>query len=284
MRHHRLFLLLAVFSAGARAQWLNFPTPGTPRTRDGKPNLAAPAPRALDGKPDLSGVWRHEITPLAELKRLYGDSIDAAAKVEVPGMEAAANHKYSRNILVDFNPGESPLRPEAVEIMRQRAANSDPAQVCAVGQFGIPLAGLLAEVIKIVQSPRMSVIFYEIDNLHRQVYTDGRALPKEFDYPAFLGYSVGHWERDVFVVETAGFNGRTRLDLMGHPQSEAMRITERFRRRDFGHLDVEMTFDDPKMYTKPFTIKVPHDLLADSDIFEMFCNENEKDRAHLQRQ
>jgi hypothetical protein len=284
MRHQRLFLLFAVFSAGAYAQWLNFPTPGTPRTRDGKPNLAAPAPRALDGKPDLSGVWRHEITPLAELKRLYGDSIDAAAKVDVPGMEAGANHKYSRNILADFKPGESPMRPEAVEIMRQRAAQSNPAEVCAVGQFGIPLAGLLAEAIRIVQSPRMTVILYEIDNLHRQIYTDGRALPKEFDYPAFLGYSVGHWERDVFVAETAGFNGKTRLDLMGHYQSEAMRITERFRRRDFGHMDVEMTFDDPKVYTKPFTIKVPHDLLADSDIFEMFCNENEKDRAHLQKQ
>jgi hypothetical protein len=90
--------------------------------------------------------------------------------------------------------------------------------------------------------------------------------------------------RDVFVVETAGFNGRTRLDLMGLPQSEAMRITERFRRRDFGHMDVEMTFDDPKMYTKPFTIKVPHVLLPDSDIFEMLCNENEEDGAHLQNQ
>jgi hypothetical protein len=283
MRHPRLLVLFAVLSAGAHAQWLNFPTPGIPRTRDGKPNLAAPAPRALDGNPDLSGVWRHEITPLAELKRLYGDGIDAAAKVDVPGMEAAANHKYARDILVDFKPGESPMRPEAAEIMRQRAANSNPAEVCIAGQFGIPLAGLLAEVIKIIQAPRMSVIFYEIDNLHRQIYTDGRSLPKEFDYPAFLGYSVGHWERDVFVVETAGFNGKTRLDLMGHPQSEAMRITERFRRRDFGHLDVEMTFDDSKMYTKPFTIKVPHDLLADSDLFEMFCNENEKDRAHLQK-
>jgi hypothetical protein len=284
MRHRRRLLLFAVFSVGAQAQWLNFPTPGVPRTRDGKPNLAAPAPRALDGKPDLSGVWRHEITPLAELKRLYDDGIDAAGKVEVPGMEAAANHKYSRNILVDIQPGESLMRPEAVEVMRQRAANSNPKEVCAVGQFGIPLAGLLAELIKIVQSPRISVIFYEIDNLHRQIYTDGRSLPKEFEYPTFLGYSVGHWERDVFVVETAGFNGRTRLDLMGHPQSEAMRITERFRRRDFGHMDVEMTFDDPKMYTKPFTIKVPHVLLPDTDIFEMFCNENEKDRAHLPNQ
>jgi len=284
MKHRRLLLLFVIFSAGAHAQWLNFPTPGTPRTRDGKPNLSAPAPRTVDGKPDLSGVWLHEITSLAELKRLFGATIDSALTVQVPGMEVGVIHKYARNILADFKPGESPMRPEAVEIMRRRAAESNAAEVCAVGQFGVPLAGLLAEAIKIVQSPRMTVILYEIDNLHRQIYTDGRALPKEFDFPAFLGYSVGRWERDVFVVETAGFNGRTRLDLMGHYHSEALRVTERFRRRDFGHLDVEMTFDDPKTYTSPFSIKVPHDLLADSDIFEMFCNENEKDRAHLQKQ
>ena len=284
MQHHRLLVLFTLLANSAFAQWLNFPTPGIPRTRDGKPNLTAPAPRALDGKPDLSGVWRHEVTPPAELRSLFDTAIDSASQVEVPGMEAAGNHKYSRNILVDFKPGESPLRPEAAEIMHRRAASSSPADVCTVGQFGIPLAGLLAELIRIVQAPRMSVIFYEIDNLHRQIYTDGRALPKEFELPAYLGYSVGHWERDVFVVETAGFNGKTRLDLMGHPQSEAMRITERFRRRDFGHLDVEMTFDDPKMYTKPFTIKVPYELQADSDIFEMFCNENEKDSSHLRKQ
>src|SRR6202166_2060745 len=112
MRPRRLFLLIAMFSTGAHAQWLNFPTPGIPRTRDGKPNLTAPAPRALDGKPDLSGVWRHEITPPAELRRLFGAAIDGASEVEVPGMEAAANHKYSRNILVDFKAEESPLRPE----------------------------------------------------------------------------------------------------------------------------------------------------------------------------
>src|SRR5437660_2111460 len=100
MPHRRLFALVVFLATAAHAQWLNFPTPGTPRTRDGKPNLAAAAPRALDGKPDLSGVWRHEINPLAELKRLYGDSFGAAGNVEVPGMEAAANHKYSRNILI----------------------------------------------------------------------------------------------------------------------------------------------------------------------------------------
>ena len=119
------------------------------------------------------------------------------------------------------------------------------------------------------------------DNLHRQIFTDGRALPKEFNLPAYLGYSVGHWERDVFVVETAaGFNDKAPLDDMEHPHSEGLRVTERFHRRDFGHMDVEMTFDDPRMYTEPFTIKVPHNLLADTDIFEMFCNENEKYGVH----
>jgi hypothetical protein len=281
MRYQPLFVLFVLLSTGAHAQWLNFPTPGTPRTRDGKPNLAAPAPRAADGKPDLSGTWMHELTSVAEMKRLYGAAIDAAVKVDVPGMEIGTQHKYSVNILLDFTPATSPMRPEAAETMRQRAANSDPANVC-MDVPGFPLAGLLSEPIKIIQAPRTTVVLYEAGNLHRQIFADGRGLPKQFEFPAFLGYSVGHWERDVFVVETAGFNDRTLLDLMGHSHSEALRITERFRRRDFGHLDVEMTFDDPQMYTKPFTIKIPHDLLADADIFEMFC-ENEKDRAHLQK-
>jgi len=147
---------------------------------------------------------------------------------------------------------------------------------------GIPEADFLSEPIKIVQAPRETMILYEVGNLHRQIFVDGRTLPKEFDLPAFLGYSAGHWEGDTFVVETAGFNDKTSLDGMGHPHSDALRMTERFHRRDFGHLDIEMTFDDPKTYTRPFTIKVPHDLLPDTDIFEMFC-ENEKDRVHMGR-
>jgi hypothetical protein len=279
MRHQRLFVLLAFLSTGAPAQWLNFPTPGTPRTRDGKPNLTAPAPRTAEGKPDLSGVWMHELTSVAEMRRLYGASIDAAVKVDVPGMEIGTQHKYAYDVLVDFTPEESPMRPETEEILK-RAASRNPAEVC-MGHPGIPLADLLSEPIKIIQSPRVTVILHEVDNLHRQIFTDGRGLPKEFDFPAFYGYSAGHWERDVLVVETAGFNDKTSLDAMGHPHSDALRLTERFHRRDFGHLDYEMTFDDPKMYTKPFTIKVPHDLLADSDLFESYCDENEKDRAHL---
>ena len=153
------------------------------------------------------------------------------------------------------------MRPKAVELLR-RAAQQDPSNVC-MRVSGFPLAGLLSEPIKIIQSPRLTMVLYEVENLHRQIYTDGRRFPQEFVLPAYMGYSVGHWEGDTLVVETAGFNDKTPLDAIGHPHSESLRIVERFHRRDFGHLDIEMTFDDPEMYTKPFTIKVPHDLLPD---------------------
>jgi hypothetical protein len=273
-----LLFVFVLFSIGAHAQWLNFPTPGTPRTRDGKPNLSAPAPRAANGRPDLSGVWMHELTSAAEMQRLFGAIIDEAIKVDVPGMEIGTQHKYGFNILLDFKPEDTPMRKEAVETLRR--ARQDPSDVCGT-PAGIPLASLLSEPIKIIQSPTIAVVIHESDNTFRQIYTDGRALPREFGFPAFMGYSVGRWERDTLVVETAGFNDKTPLDLIGHPHSEALRIVERFRRRDFGHMDVEMTFDDPQMYTKPFTITIPFNLLADADIFESFCHENEKDRAHL---
>ena len=279
--HQRLFILFAFLSAGASAQWLNFQTPGVPRTPDGKPNLAAAVPRGPDGKPDLSGVWMHEITSVEEVKRLFGHRFDNAIQTGGIGMEIGTQHKYEFDILLDFKPEESPLRPEAAEYLRRYSAGrNDGSDVC-VGVPTIPRADLLSEPIKIVQAPRLTVILYEAGNSHRQIYTDGRALPKEFDLPAWLGYSVGRWEGDTFVVETAGFNDKGSLDAMGHPHSEALRVIERYRRRDFGHLDIEMTFDDPKFYSRPFTIKVPHELQADSDIFESFCYDNEKDRAHL---
>jgi hypothetical protein len=276
MLGRRLLVLFTLFSTGAFAQWLNYSVPGTPRTRDGKPNLMAPAPRALNGKPDLSGVWHVQPTGMKEMKRLFGDRADAT---DVPGMELDTISKYAINILQDFKPEESPIRPAAVEIQRHRTGADFPSTHCL--PLGIPLASLLSEPVKIVQSPRLIAILYEADDKHRQIYTDGRVLPKEFDQPAWLGYSVGHWERDTLVVESAGFNDKTWLDIMGHPHSDALRVMERYHRRDFGHMDVETTFDDPKMYTKPFTIKVTDELWADSDIFEFFCNENEKDRPHL---
>jgi len=276
MPHPRLLILLALLSTGAQAQWLNYSPPGTPRTRDGKPNLAAPAPRDASGKPDLSGVWHVHPTSLTEMKRLYGEHADV---VNVPGMELDTISKYAINILVDFKPEESPIRPAAAEILQRRLPSEFPDTNCLPA--GIPVAGLVSEPVKIVQSPGLIVMLYESEDGHRQIYTDGRTLPKEIAQPAWLGYSVGKWERDTLVVETAGFNDKSWLDVMGHPHSEALRIVERYRRRDFGHMDLEMTFEDPQMYTKPFTIKVTEDLLPDSDLFESFCNENEKDRAHL---
>jgi hypothetical protein len=269
----RLPLMFALLAACAPAQWLNYPSPGTPRTSDGKPNLTAPAPRAANRKPDLSGVWMHQRTPLAEMKRLFGDNVGATS---VPGMEVETVSKYAVNILLDFKPEDSPMRPEAAEIFHRRATGHEERGTCL--PVGVPLGTLLSEPFKIVQSPRLIAVLFE--DTHRQIYTDGRALPKEFEQPSWLGYSTGKWDGDTLVVETAGFNDKTWLDVAGHPHSEALRIVERYHRRDFGHLDDEMTFHDPQMYTKPFTIKVTYELQASSDIFEYFCDENEKDSAH----
>jgi hypothetical protein len=274
----RLSILLPFLTATLSAQWLNYRTPGVPRERDGKPNLSAPAPRTAGSKPDLSGVWMHELTSAAEMVRLYGAVVEEAIKTNGLGMEIGTQHKYVANILLD---SDAAMLPGAAEIVRRRAAQLNPADVCTGGS-SITLPDLLSEPIKIVQSPRMTVILYE-GFPPRQIYTDGRGWPKEFDLPAYVGYSVGHWESDTLVVETRGFNDKGVLDVIGHPQSEAMRVIERYRRRDFGHLEYEMTFDDPRMYTKPSTIKVPHNLLADGDIFESVCTDNEKDRAHLER-
>jgi hypothetical protein len=281
MRRSWLFVWMLVLSVSMHAQWLNFRTPGTPRTPDGKPNLTAPTPRTADGKPDLSGVWMHETTTIAEMKRLFGAAVDAEIATSVPGMELDTVHKYAVSLLADFKLNEQPLTPLGGKLFLQNLKGRDPTRVCAEPP-PFPLAGLLSEPIKIVQAPRLTLVLYEAGNLHRQIYTDGRALPQEVNFPAYLGYSIGRWDRDAFVVETAGFNDRVQLDILGHPRSEELRVTERFRRIDFGHLDMEVTFTDPQMYAKPITIQVPHTLLADADIFESFC-ENERDRVHLEK-
>lgn len=278
----QLIVLFTLASALAEAQWVKYAEPGVPRLRDGKVNLKAPAPRTREGKPDLSGVWMHETTAVAEHRRLFGNRVESEATLAPPGMELDTIHKYAINILVDFKPGEVQMRPKAEDVMRRRAAERDPSDVCNGIPRGLPAQNLLAEPIKIVQAPRVTIVLKENSTVTRQIHTDGRPLPREFDLPAYLGYSAGRWEGDTLVVETAGFNDKTTLDLMGHPHSEKLRLIERLHRRDYGHLDIEMTFDDPVMYNKPFTVKIPHDLLPDTDIFENVC-ENEKDRVHLRK-
>lgn len=276
MRSVRVPLLLLCFNFFAAGQWLNYPAPGLPRTKDGKVDLHAKTPRTLDGKPDLSGVWHVYSEPPEEKQRLFGPDLDQLA---VPGMDSTTISKYATDILIDFPPGEIRMTSEGEAIARATREAVGKENRCL--PRGIIRGALVSEVNKIIQTPSLIVIFQEGDSMMRQIYTDGRKLPID-PQPSWMGYSTGHWEKDTLVVETAGFNGRTSLDARRHPISDAMRVTERFRRRDVGHLDVEMTFDDPKSYNKPFTIKVTHLLQPDTDILEYVCLENEKDSVHTQ--
>ena len=178
---------------------------------EGKPNLAAPAPKAFDSKPDPSGVWKHEATTEEESKRLFGRLAEAFAAVDVPGMELGTVHKYAFNLLADHGREEGLETAETLEKMKQNQALFN-LEGCPMGNLGgappFPLIGVLAEPIKIVQAPRLTVVLYEAGNLYRQLHTDGRQLPKEFDLPAFNGYSAGRWEGDALVVETAGLMTR----------------------------------------------------------------------------
>jgi hypothetical protein len=273
----RIWIVLALATVHLSGQWLNYVPPGTP-LKDGKANLAAPAPRSASGKPDLTGVWMHEPTSLAEMKRIFGNL--AEAENGPIGMEIFTVHKYGMNALLDFKPGELPMTPAGDAAFKKTQETRDVTNVCH-NRYGWPVLGLLSEPLKIVQAPKLTMILYEIDNQHRQVFTDGRRFPETVEFPARLGYSLGRWDGDTFVVETRGFSEDTPIDGMGHPRSEAMHVTERFRRRDFGHLDLEITFDDPKYYTRPFTEKIAYNLVPDNDIFEMYCNENEKDLHHM---
>ena len=274
------YAALLVLTGVAEAQWLNYPDPRIPRTADGKADLTAVAPRAFDGKPDLSGVWHVQAESLEEKRRLFGPNVGV---ITVPGMEPTTTSKYGTDVLVDYRPGEIVMTPQAEALYMRRSQGKElsPTEQCLPA--GVPRATLLSEVHKIVQTPGLIIVMHELDGgMSRQIYTDGRPLPED-PTPSWLGYSVGRWEGDTLVVDTIGFNDRTWLDSRGHPRSEAMHINEKYRRRDVGHLDVEITIDDSKSYTRPFTFKVTHLLQADSDILEYVCNENEKDRAHMVR-
>ncbi len=243
-------IFLSLFAADAPAQWLTYPSPGTPRTPDGKPNLAAPAPRTADGKPDLSGIW---------------------------GGPGAGS--YDRNIARDLKPGD--IQPWAEAIYQQRVLNEGkdaPRASCLPDPFVYYHA---VDLARIVQTPGLIVMLYQgtTNSVHRTIFTDGRPLPVEPN-PTWMGYSVGHWDGDTLVVDTAGFNDRGWLDIEGHPHTEALHITERFRRRDFGHMDLDITIDDPKTFTKPFSLKMPQRLAPDTDLIESIC-ENDRSVPHM---
>ena len=240
--------LALALSGTVSAQWIKYPTPGIPRLPDGAPNLAAPTPRAADGKPDLSGIW------ITTNGRLLADL--GAEGVEIP------------------------MRPAAQVIYRERQETNGkdrPSGRCI--SHGLTDFNALGTPTKIVQTPQVTIVLFEAYNHYRQIMTDGRPLPED-PQPAWLGYSVGRWDGDTFVVMSNGLSAVTWLDDGGHPHGDGLRVTERFRRRDFGHLDIEMTIDDPEFYTRPWTVTVRKQLMADGELIEWMC-ENEKDLVHM---
>jgi hypothetical protein len=243
-----LTVLICATSIPAAAQWIHYPTPGIPRTADGKPNLTAPAPKTPDGKPDLSGIW---LTP---------------------------SGRWLQNLAADL--AEVPFTPWARALYNERRENNGkgrPSERCI--SHGVTDFDALGTPTKVIQTPAVTVILFEAYNHYRQIFTDGRPLPTD-PQPAWLGYSIGKWEGDTFVVETNGLNDQTWLDDGGLPHTEKLHVTERFRRRDFGHMEIGITIDDPEAYTKPWSVTIPKNLMADGELIEFMC-ENEKDYVHL---
>ena len=274
MRVPALFLLLFAAAASASPQWVKVPLPGIPRTAEGKPNLSAPAPRDRDGKPDLSGIWMQ--VPL------YGKDgySDYAARPELtdeqyeklvakPGTPTA---NLNQNLQFrTINGEEIPFRPSALALYKERLAREStgsPSERCR--PKGIPAPMLPPVPFKIVQNPGLTVILFEEFNRFRQIFTDGRRKPK-VEFPSWWGYSTATWDGDTFVVDTAGFNDKTWLDKVGHPHTDALHTIERFRRIDFGHMQLELTIDDPKAYTKPWTVRIPFQFVPDIELMDDAC-------------
>jgi len=261
-----VILILPALSLPLAAQWIHYPDPAIPRLANGKPNLAAPAPRTAGRKPDLSGIWRLqpagcglEDLSCAEENNRASEFINIAARLK----------------------DDLPYQAWTAELVRKRGeglGKDDPVALCQP-------AGALRLLTyppyrKIIQNPGLLVILSERDVSYRQIFTDGRPLPKDPN-PTWNGYSIGKWEGDALVVETIGFRDGTWLDRKGNPITEAARMTERFRRVNFGNLEIEVTIDDPKAYTKPWTVKLHQMLVPDTELLDYYCQENEKDTPHM---
>ncbi len=256
--------LAAAFLAPlAPAQWLNYKSPGIPRLPNGKPNLAAPAPRLPEGKPDLSGIW--------------------AAECSIYGADSCFTKSFFFDLSKDLKPGDVEMTPWAAAVSAQRSGRNhvdDPYGYCLPP--GVPRIDFGGGPFKILQTPAVTAFLYEslAGFIFRQVFTDGRPQPAS-DVPTWLGYSLGRWEGDTFVVETTGFRDGGWLDTAkAHPNSDALHVTERFRRLDFGTMELTVRIEDPKAYLKPWTVKAALLLQPDTELLESFCDEHDKTMIH----
>src|SRR5690242_7450393 len=267
MRFISVFVCLAV---SASAQWLELATPGIPRTPDGKPDLAAPAPKTSTGKPDFSGMWiPREILPCDAKER-------GVQCTELPLTPQ----------LINFAAGLKdglPYQPWAADLVKSRSkevAYLDPHVHCMPPNF--PRAWAFPESEKIFQSSTQLVILHEFNASYRQIFFDGRKLPADM-LPTWNGYSVAHWEGDTLVVDSAGYRDDAWLDTAGNFFSSEARVTERIRRPNFGSLDVDVTVNDSKVFTKPWTVSLHMRPLVDTEMIDFICSDNNKDLQHLVR-
>jgi hypothetical protein len=288
---------LVALAAPASAQWPSHPTPNVPRNADGTPNLRAPAPRAADGKPDLSGVWEIYLNSIAAApppgeaspSRSQQDAEEApednqlGLRANAPPVDPNAPPRATFFDIGANIEGGPPFQPWARELREQRMADNqkdNPDALCLPMGF-MQLHGH-PQPRKIVQTPELIVIMYEGNQGLRQIFMDGRELPEvdENLQPWWYGYSVGRWEGDTLVVESVGFKDDGWLDVFGSPLTFEGKLIERWRRPDFGRLEIDVTVDDPKAYTRPFTVRVSHQILLDEELIEFICNENEKSIRH----
>jgi hypothetical protein len=258
-----LLLALALVTSGAAdAQWLKYPAAGTPRLPDGTPNLTAAAPRTTDGKPDLSGIWE-----------VVGDLVMPT--------DGRIRSKYVYNIASDL-PAGAPFQPWAKQLHDERTRAlgvGAPSESCL--PHGIPDAMLTRQLpFKIIQNPGMTIVLFEEFNNWRQIFTDGRPLPQDPD-PTFNGYSVGRWDGDTLVVQTNGLREGTWLDRNGSPISDVAKMTERFRRVNYGRLEIDLTIDDAKAYTRPWTVTLAQRIVLDTELMDYHCTDNEKSQPHM---
>ena len=274
-----VILVASIVSTQLAAQWVNYPTPGVPRRPDGKVNMSAPAPRLANGKPDLSGLWM-----TAEPNRGAGRGTQPPAKIpdEAGDQRNITASRQMRDIGVDL-PGGLPYQPWLVPIVKERTANEaidDPHIRCLPDNFlrayGLP------HLLKFVHSPNLLVVLNEMNAGYRQVFTDGRPLPKDPN-PSWQGYSSAQWSGDTLVIDTIGLRDDTWIDWNGSVLTQAAKVREEIRRPNFGYLEIKVTVDDPKAYTKPWTVALKQRIVVDTDLIDEICLENEKFEEFVDR-
>jgi len=258
-----LLACLAAIPVTARAQWLDYATPGIPRTADGKPDLKAPMPRTRDGKPDLSGMWFANVP-----------SKDYCRTPDCIQEERMAREQINLGIKLKDGLPYTQWSKDQMAIRRANGGREDPHTYCKPPNF--PRAWTLPQYLKIVQTPALVVVLHEFNAAYREVYLDGRPLPKDPN-PTWNGYSIGHWEADTLVIETNGIRDDMWLDINGSPVTESAKVTERLKRLSFGLMQIEISVDDPKAYTKPWSVTIEMAYQADTPMIEEICMDNEQD-------